>query len=191
MARPLTVLGIAGSPVKGGNTDTLLDTMLSVLRERGYTVAKIYAYGLHFSPCDNCGKCRKSGLCPVDDDMRGIYPLLLESDIIIISSPVYFMSIPGQLKEVVDRCQCLWVSEKMLRKGTRGKKRRGFLISVGAAKYKNLFDSSVSVVKSLFCSLGVEYSGDLLVPGVDGVRAILKNKKALVMAEKAAKKLAN
>jgi hypothetical protein len=63
------VLGIYGSPRKGGNTDLLLDRILEGAQAAGAEVESIYARKLKISGCIECGSCDDTGECAVHDDM--------------------------------------------------------------------------------------------------------------------------
>ena len=79
----MKVLGIYGSPRKGGNTDQLLDKALEGARSTGAEIATVYARKLEMSGCIECGGCDKTGKCVVKDDMQTVYPILEEADVII------------------------------------------------------------------------------------------------------------
>ena len=63
------VLGIMGSPRRGGNTETLMDEVLRAAREACATTEKVILNGLHIGPCQACDGCQGSGTCVQDDDM--------------------------------------------------------------------------------------------------------------------------
>src|SRR3989304_7984942 len=99
----MKVLGIYGSPRKGGNSDQLLDKALEGAKSAGAEVYRIYARDLKMSGCIECGGCDRTGKCVLEDDMQSVYPLLEEADIIIISSPIFFYGVTAQLKALSAR----------------------------------------------------------------------------------------
>jgi multimeric flavodoxin WrbA len=164
----MKVLGIMGSPRRQSNTEILLDKALEGAREAGAEVEKVLVSKLKISPCLEIYACRKDGNCAIKDDMQLLYKKLLEADHIIFASPIFFYGITSQAKAVIDRCQALWVRRHMLGMGKEDKReRRGVFISVGATRGTKLFDGAVLTVKYLFDAIGVKYSGDLLVRGID------------------------
>jgi multimeric flavodoxin WrbA len=184
-----TVLALAGSPVKGGSTDTLLDQVLRGVMEKGASVEKLYLCDLEIAPCNSCGECDETGVCTIDDDMEGLYKKLLKSDVIILASPIYFMGLPAQLKAMIDRCQSLWVERfKLKRKSGKGN-RRGLFISVGGTAHPQLFKGAVATVKSFFKTVGVKYTGDLLFSKIDKKEDIMAHPTAMKDAFEAGKKL--
>jgi multimeric flavodoxin WrbA len=176
----MKVLGIMGSPRKQGNTDILLDKALEGAREAGAEVEKVLVSKLKISPCLEIYACLKDGDCAIKDDMQLLYKKLLEADHIIFASPIFFYSITSQAKAVIDRCQALWVRKHVLDMGKEDKRvRRGLFISVGATRGTKLFDGAVLTVKYFFDAIGVKYSGDLLVRGIDNKGQIGEHPAAL------------
>ena len=164
----MKVLGIMGSPRSQSNTEILLDRALEGAREMGAEVEKVLVSKLKISPCLEIYACLKDGDCAIKDDMQSLYKKLLEADHIIFASPMFFYGITSQAKAIIDRCQALWVRRHVLGMGKKDKRvRRGVFISVGATQGKKLFDGAVLTVKYFFDAIGVKYSGDLLVRGID------------------------
>lgn len=102
----LKVLGIAGSPRKGGNSEYLL---AQVMEEAGQVdedvEIKTYSIaGKKFAPCLACSKCVElKGECVQKDDFQQLKDEWLKADVVIYSVPVYHMTIPGQLRCFMDR----------------------------------------------------------------------------------------
>jgi multimeric flavodoxin WrbA len=176
----MKVLGIMGSPRRQSNTDILLDKALEGAREVGAEVEKVLVSKLKISPCLEIYACLKDGDCAIKDDMQLLYKKLLEADHIIFASPMFFYGITSQAKAIVDRCQALWVGRHVLGMGKDDKRvRRGAFISVGATRGKKLFDGAVLTVKYFFDAVGVKYSAELLVRGVDNKGQIEEHPAAL------------
>jgi len=176
----MKVLGIMGSPRRQSNTEILLDKALEGAREAGAEVEKVLVSKLKISPCLEIYACRKDGNCAIKDDMQSLYKKLLEADHVILASPMFFYGITSQAKAVVDRCQALWVRKHVLGMGKEDKReRRGVFISVGATRGTKLFDGAVLTVKYFFDAIGVKYSGDLLVRGIDDEGQIKEHSTAL------------
>ena len=79
----------------------------------GAAVEEIHVYDKKISPCTACAVCREKFCCPINDDMQEIYPMIQQADVISISTPLYFSSVPSQLKVLIDRCQVFW-EEKII-----------------------------------------------------------------------------
>jgi multimeric flavodoxin WrbA len=176
----MKVLGIMGSPRRQSNTEILLDKALEGAREAGAEVEKVLVSKLKISPCLEIYACRKDGNCAIKDDMRLLYKKLLEADHVIFASPIFFYGITSQAKAMIDRCQALWVRRHVLGMGKEDKRvRRGVFISIGATRGAKLFDGAVLTVKYFFDAIGVKYSGDLLVRGIDNKSQIKEHPAAL------------
>jgi len=176
----MKVLGIMGSPRRQSNTEILLDKALEGARAAGAEVEKVLVSKLKISPCLEIYACRKDGNCAIKDDMQSLYKKLLEADCVIFASPMFFYGITSQAKAVVDRCQALWVRKHVLGMGKEDKReRKGVFISVGATRGTKLFDGAVLTAKYFFDAIGVKYSGDLLVRGIDNKAQIRERPTAL------------
>jgi multimeric flavodoxin WrbA len=176
------VLGIYGSPRKGGNTDLLLDRILEGAQAAGAEVESIYARKLKISGCIECGSCDDTGECAVHDDMDTVYPLLQEADVIFLASPNFFYNVTAQVKLLIDRSQAMW-SKKLLEKTPEQRRKydggKGYLICVGATKGKNLFVGVELTAKYFFDALDMSYEGGLLLDRIEAKGEIKKHPDAL------------
>lgn len=158
----MKVLGIYGSPRSGGNSDILLDRVLDGAASAGGEITRIYVREMDFSGCTECGGCDETGECTVMDDMQDSYPMLVDSPVIILASPVFFLGLSAQVKAFIDRAQALW-RKRMLLKTPSGRKRhdggRGYLVMVGAASGPEQFRGSELTVKYFFDALDKSYGG--------------------------------
>jgi len=186
------VLGIAGSPRRGGNTDLLLDEVMKGAKSKGAEVKTIVLNDLDISPCQHCDACFEAGVCKVKDDMQTVYREMEKADRIVLASPVQFMGVSAQAKIMIDRCQALWARKYILKQPPLGDRRprKGLFIAVGGMKLANLFEPSLATVKALFKVIDVDYAGELLFPGVDEKGAIKNHPDALKQAFTAGQKLA-
>lgn len=97
------VLILSGSPRKGGNSDTLCDEFARGARESGHAVEKIRVSEKNIG----CYAC-KNGPCIQHDDMGEILQKIIDADVLVLASPVYFYSICAQLKALIDRTVARW-----------------------------------------------------------------------------------
>ena len=187
----MKVLGIAGSPRRGGNTDLLLAEVMRGAASRGAEVKTIILNDLKITPCQHCDACLEAGRCQVEDDMQMVYRELEAADRIVLASPIQFMGVTAQMKAMIDRCQALWARKYVLKLPPLGNRRdrKGLFISVGGRKIANLFEPALATVKALFRILDITYAGELLFPGIDEKGAIAKHPDALRQAFLAGQKL--
>lgn len=186
----MKVLGIMGSPRIKGNTDLLLDEALKGAKIQGAEVEKLVVDKLKIAPCKEYLGCFKDGNCVIRDDMDGIYPRLLEADVVIIASPMFFYGVSSQAKALIDRCQALWARKHILKQSLPNGGRKGAFIAVGATKGKRLFEGAILTVKYFFEAIGVEYADELLIRGVDARGEIKEYPIALSDAFELGKRLA-
>ena len=188
----MKVLGLFGSPRRGGNTEILLEEALKGAEREGAEIERLYLRDLDVTPCTECHGCDETGSCVILDGMQKIYPKLLEADVIILASPIFFYGVTAWAKALIDRSQALWAKKYLVNDpsmGKKGKKRKGFFISVGATKGQKVFEGAILTVKYFFDALNAEYTGELVYRGVDGKGEILKHPKALEQAREAGRRL--
>jgi multimeric flavodoxin WrbA len=162
------ILGISGSPRRGGNSETVLDCALEGAASAGACIEKIILNEFCLKPCQGCEGCRRTGACVVKDEMRAIYRKVDSSDGLIIASPIYFGSVSAQLKIMIDRFQPYWVRKHILKRpSVNNKKRQGIIICVGGADRQSSFKNASSVVRNLFATLDIEPFGSIFYSGID------------------------
>ncbi len=103
-----TIIGIVGSPRRGGNTELLTNEVLQAAAQEGMETELITLAGRQIQPCDGCKVCReKKRDCHIQDDLPPIFEKMLKADGIILASPVYIGSATAQIKALIDR-SCYW-----------------------------------------------------------------------------------
>lgn len=187
----MKVLGIAGSPRRGGNTDMLLAEVMRGAASKGADVKTIILNDLKITPCQHYDYCLKTGECKIQDDMQMVYQELEQADRIVLASPIQFMGLTAQMKAMIDRCQSLWARKYVLKVPPLGdrRERKGLFISVGGRKQDSLFTPARTVVRTFFRVLDITYAGELLFPLTDKKGVIAKHPDALHQAFLAGQKL--
>lgn len=97
------VIIISSSPRRGGNSDTLCDRFLQGAQESGHTAEKIFLRDHSIGYCVGCGYCFDNHKCSRKDDMAAILDKLVDADVIVFATPVYFYSMDAQMKTFIDR----------------------------------------------------------------------------------------
>ncbi len=191
----MNILGLSTSPRPGGNTDILLDEFLKTAADNGCATEKIRTGQLVIRHCAHCDHCRTYLKCPIDDDMQIIYPKLIETNCLVLASPLYFMAPCAQAKLIIDRCQLFWSQRDELQKRVippeeaDRPKRRGIFISVGGSRGKNIFEGAEITMKWFFEALEMEYFGSLLYDDCDQHGVIRNHPTALEDARNLANQL--
>jgi NAD(P)H-dependent FMN reductase len=179
------IAAIYGSPRKKGNTSLLLDSFIKGAEEsrdktrEDIEVKKIVVRDLDISPCRGCRNCSRTGECIVDDDMQKVYKELTEADFLAVSSPVFFTTVSGYLKALIDRCQRFWSLKYEHKKKIITKKRKGIFISTAGSDLKDIFDCPRKVIRAFFDVIYVDYLCDFVFNRVDEQGDILKNPEAV------------
>ncbi len=187
----MRVLGINGSPRRGGNTDLLLGEVMKGAASKGAEVKTIILDDLNIAPCQHCDACLVKGKCKIQDDMQMVYRELELAHRIVLASPLHFMSVTAQMKAMIDRCQALWARKYVLKIPPLGnrRERKGLFVSVGGRKVANVFEPALVTIKSLFRVLDITYAGELLFRDVDEKGAITQHPDALKQAFLAGQRL--
>ena len=107
------VLILSGSPRIGGNSDILCDEFMKGAIESGNQVEKINVSKKKIDYCKACYYCQThNGECVIKDDMTEILQKIIDADVLVLASPVYFYSIDAQLKALIDRTVARWTEVK-------------------------------------------------------------------------------
>lgn len=107
------IVVITGSPRKNGNSFAMTDSFIKSVEKKGHTITRFDAAMMNVGGCHACETCYKTGkACSFDDDFNKISPAILEADAVIFSMPVYWYSIPAQIKGVIDKLFSLVVGGK-------------------------------------------------------------------------------
>lgn len=98
------VLVLSASPRKGGNSDLLCDQFMLGAEKAGNQAEKIFLKDKEINYCVACDTCQgNGGNCAQDDDMAEVLDKMAASDVIVMATPVYFYTMNGQLKTLIDR----------------------------------------------------------------------------------------
>ena len=107
----IKVLGVCGSPIKGGNTEVFLREALKAAEEVDGTSTEIITLaGKDIKDCRHCNWClakqEEGKFCAIKDDVVEIFPKVLEADVLLLASPAYSTRLSGYLACFIDRLRC-------------------------------------------------------------------------------------
>lgn len=97
------VLIISSSPRRHGNSDLLCDMFAKGAEESGNNVEKIFLKDKEINYCIGCGVCNTTHNCVIKDDMAEILDKMVNADVIVLATLVYFYSMAAQMKTLIDR----------------------------------------------------------------------------------------
>ncbi len=165
-----------GSPRKKGNTIQLAQSMMELLKKKGSHVRMLYLNDLNIRPCQGCYTCLTNGTCRINDDMKDIRKYILESDVIVYATPIYWFSPSAQLKVVMDRCIAFMDGDHNSR--VQGKK--AVTLMTYADNNTETCRAAVSVFEKTFDLLKLEYTGGVEASGCsDGINLTQKYQKEI------------
>ena len=175
------IVVITGSPRKNGNSFAMTDAFIKAEEAKGNIVTRFDAAFKKVGGCRACEPCYSTGkACSFDDDVNTVATAILEADAIVFTMPVYWYSIPAQIKGVIDRIFSLVVGGKDI----SGKECA--LITCCEEEDMSGMDG-VRIPMERRCALNKwNMVGEVLIPGVLNVGDIDKTdgcKKAAALAE--------
>lgn len=181
----MKILGVIGSPRRNGNTHILVTKLLDGARDAGFETQELFLNDLDINECDGCLACWKGKECIKHDDMNGIYPKIIESDVIVFGTPVYWYGPTALMKAFIDRFVYFNCDEN--RKKIKGKK------AVVIIPYEEeSLDTAVPIqmlFEKSFRYLEMNLIGSIIVPGVSAKGDVLKKKDRLKEAYEFGKQL--
>lgn len=109
----MKIVVITGSPRRKGNSFAITDAFVKAAEAKGNSVTRFDAAFMKIGGCHACMTCFKTGkACSFDDDFNQIAEAVLKADAVVYTMPVYWYSIPSQIKGVIDRIFSLVVGGK-------------------------------------------------------------------------------
>ena len=103
----MKVLGIATSPRRGANSQTLVGHILAGAKEAGAKTEIIRLCLMNIQPCLGCNKCKSGDGCIIEDDMEKLCTKLAEADAVVLGSPIYWGRLNAQAYPFMDRLYAL------------------------------------------------------------------------------------
>ena len=172
---------LMGSPNRKGSTSILVDEFIRGAREVGHICKMIDVCHADISPCTGCVHCGYEGPCVQTDDMEGVRKELLQSDMVVFATPLYYYGMSAQMKTVVDRF-CAFNSS------LNKKHLKSALLTVAWNADDWTFDAFVSHYKTLVRYINFEDQGMILGYGC-GTPSMTKRSRYPEQAYKLGKRL--
>lgn len=101
------ILIILGGGRKKGNTAQLVDAFMKGAMEAGHATELISLNQLQMNGCIGCNACRYGKPCAQKDDFNSLVPKILEADLLVFASPLYFWTISSKIKAFIERFYCI------------------------------------------------------------------------------------
>lgn len=171
------VLVISASPRAVSNSHRLAEAFASGAVRSGHTVEVVRLRGKKLSFCLGCMACQKtkSGHCVQKDDADELIQRMRYADVLVFAAPIYYYSLPGQLKTLLDRANPLYPLENAFREV--------YLLTTAADDAEDAPARAKACIEGwIECFPGVQLAGTLFCGGVDAPDEIAGN-PVLVQAE--------
>lgn len=156
------VIAFVGSPRKGGNIATLVETAAKGARDAGADVKVYYLEELQFKGCQGCTTCRQKPVCEQQDDFTPIINELSTADGIIIGSPIYMWQVSSQVKKLFDRFYPLTGADLKPRFGTKNTLMIYSQANPNPDAFETYFAYTAKMLDKLF---GLKIVDTIIVPG--------------------------
>ncbi|MBH1941809.1 flavodoxin family protein [Mobilitalea sibirica] len=171
------ILVLTGSPRRGGNSDKLADAFIAGACLSGHKTIKYSTAEKNIKGCIDCKTCFSKGVaCSVPDDFNELAPLLEQSDMLVLATPLYWYSFPVQLKAAIDKLYSFIIGNRAL------KIKECVLLVCGGDKDEVQYEGIVKSYKLIADFLKWKDKGIIIAPEVYDKDDILKT-DALMKAE--------
>ena len=159
------VLILSSSPRKGGNSETLAAAFAKGARESGNQVETVSLREKQVGFCKGCLACLKLGHCVIKDDAVEIADKMHDADVLVFATPVYYYSVSGQLKTVLDRANPLF--------GTDYGFTKAYLLATAAEDEPETVEGTVKAVQGwVDCFERCELADTVFAGGVNEIGEI-------------------
>ena len=192
------MLGIAGSPRKGGNSDVLMKRILKGARDEGIATEEIQLRDYQFQPCNGCERCHKDKRCTgLQDGMQLIYPKIRESGGMVVISPIYSYNMTALMKAFIERLYSFydfsderpgnWSSQL----ANQGRKAMIAVVGEQNTRKEGGMDLTLETIRRNIEALGYEVTDELPVLGIFHKGRVREYPQVLEQAEALGRRLAS
>jgi multimeric flavodoxin WrbA len=182
----IKILGIAGSPVRGGNTEALLKEALGVTAsDPEVQTGVLNLSSLQITGCQHCNWCirnqTRDKFCVISDGMDEVYPAVTQADVIILATPVHIGRMSGLMANMIDRLRVFIYGS--VHRG-RLKDKIGGALVVGFLRHGGLEMTlgSLNTTFALFNMISVGRGG-LALTSLDGKGKTTKGVRHMVLED--------
>lgn len=189
------ILGVEASPRKKGNSHVILERILSAAREAGEEAEAAHLIDYRFESCVGCEKCRRDKLCTrFVDGMTLLYPQIINSQGLVLVSPVHNYNVTAKMKAFIDRLYCFYDFEDTRprtwssRLADQGKK--AVICAIGEQPEKKDMGFTLDAMRLPLEALGYEIIAEIPILSVFDRGAVIAHEEVLTHVEDAGRALA-
>ena len=105
----MKVLILQSSPRANGNTAWMADEFKKAAESAGHDVTLVNVSKKKIAGCLACEYChgKGNGACVQKDDMQELYPLMAETEALILASSIYYFTLNAQIQAPIQRMYCV------------------------------------------------------------------------------------
>ena len=189
------VLGIGGSPRKGGNSDILLQHILKGVEGESIITESRQLIKMQYQGCIGCEKCRKDKICTgLSDDMSRLYPEIIESKGLVLVSPTHNYNITAWMKAFIDRMYCFYDFDDNRPRGwssrLAGQGRKAVISAICEQENKEDMGFTLEAMRLPLTAMGYEIIGELPVLRLFDRAKVKEENEILATAKKLGSDLA-
>ncbi|MFA9396072.1 MAG: flavodoxin family protein [Halodesulfovibrio sp.] len=188
------ILGVEGSPRRGGNSQAMLKMFSTVCSQESMPFFEASLRDYRYEPCVGCERCRKDKICTkFHDGMSLLYPRIQESKGLVLISPVHNYNVTAWMKSFIDRLYCYYDFTNTRPRGWSsrfaGQGRKAVIGTI--AEQESIADVGVTLqaMRMPLEALGFEIVEEVVVLNTFDAGGIKKNDASILQVEQAAKKL--
>lgn len=182
------VLGLGGSPRRGGNSDMLLQHIVEGAMGQGIAADRFYLREFRYGACIGCERCRRDKICTgLKDGMSLLYPKILASKGLVLVSPTHHYNVTAWMKAFIDRLYCFYDFEDSRPRAwssrLAGQGRKAVLAAVCEQTDAGDMGFTLEAMRRPVQALGYDIVGELPVFGIFDKGGVKGKSDALTAAE--------
>jgi multimeric flavodoxin WrbA len=156
-----------------GFTEIVLNKFIKGAESADAQCEVLYPSKKKIAACESCGKClfETPGICKFNDDMGSIVQKMEEADLLLFACPVYFDSIPSNMKKMIDRLRAILDAFEFregrtyhLKLKSNKKKQKAILIFTAGNPERESFVSISRVFNRIIDNMGWQLEGEFHFP---------------------------
>lgn len=155
----MKIVVLTGSPRRNGNSAYLADRFIQGAQEKGHEIYRFDCAFRQVEPCRACNRCGMDGPCIFNDDFSELRPHLIEADMVVFATPMYYFGISAQMKRVIDRFYA--INGKI-----KGLYKKAAYLMTYANTAKSDAEPMLLHYRTMMVYLGWESVGEVVAPGV-------------------------
>lgn len=164
------VIVISTSLRTGSNSDMLADKFVEGAVQAGHEVEKISLMDKDVKFCRGCLACQKLGKCVIKDDVNDIMQKVLNTDVVVWATPIYYYEMSGQMKVLIDRMNAMYTMDYKFRDVY-------MLTTAAETEPETPLRAETGLTGWIDCYPKSRLAGTLFCGGVDAPRTITGNEK--------------